>query len=164
MLITDEKVCKKIINVFNKMLKRKKDNMKINFTEEQMKKILTLYFKECLGMEGEVITNTKIIQTGLDLHPYEQIVVENVFQHTREILGEKINSEIILTEPMVKEAFAYVLDQENLTVENMTYCTEITSHWTGYGMDEKLNKEAKFYGVSLMVQSKNKEKRKGVIA
>lgn len=165
MLITDEKkVCKKIINVFNKMLKRKKDNMKINFTEEQMKKILTLYFKECLGMEGEVITTTKMIQTGYGLNPYEKVVVENVFQHTHEILGEKVNSEITLTEPMVKEAFAYVLDQENLTVEEMTYRTEITSHWTGYGMAEKLNKEAKFYGVSLMVQSKNKEKRKGVMA
>ncbi len=145
------------------MLKRKKDNMKINFTEEQMKKILTLYFKECLGMEGEVITTIKIIQTGYNLDPYEEVVVKNVFQHTREILGEKISSEIMITEPMVKEAFTYVLDQENLTVEEMTYRTEIESHLTGYGMAEHLNEEAKFYGVSLIVQSKNKEKRKGVM-
>ena len=68
MLITDER-----------MLKRKKDNMKINFTEEQMKKILTLYFKECLGMEGEVITTIKIIETGYNMNPYKEVVVKNVF-------------------------------------------------------------------------------------
>ena len=164
MLITDEKICKKIFNVFNKMLKRKRDNMKINFTEEQMKKILTLYFKECLGMEGEVITTIKIIETGYNRNPYKKVVVKNVFQHTREILGEKISSEIMITEPMVKEAFTYVLDQENLTVEEMKYCTEIKSRWTGYGMAEHLNEKANFYGVDLIVQSKKKKKRKGVMA
>lgn len=137
--------------------------MKINFTEEQMKKILTLYFKECLGMEGKVITTIKIIETGYNMNPYKEVVVKNVFQHMREILGEKISSEITITEPMVKEAFTYVLDQENLTVEEMAYRTEIKSHLTGYGMAEHLNEEAKFDGVSVMVQLKNKEKRKGVM-
>ena len=128
--------------------------MELNFTKEQVIKILKSYYKIHEGQDVDIIINATKGCEGLYETPCVDVAVNVVSKLS--ILGELVEVKAKLEKDEIKNMFKVMLNDEDYNMQYLDYNTKFASIEGTYNETEKI---ASFDGIVVGVKPNVKQKK-----